>query len=334
MKCRVIAATFAAITLLPGSSAAQSISGYAQVDRDGNPSVVVSSAGLAPAEHEAIRWRACPPDGGACVPLSGAGAVEPGPTAPGTVFEAHLARAGAELTARTPAWSGQIQSAGVPALNGEPKVGARVHVVPTSWTGGWAAAPFTEGAPRSGYAIAACSDETGTQCFLIAEQQVALDGIQLEPRWVGWRLLVGEWRQAGGNPVPAIGWAPPVPMTLERLQGGQPAPYGTATGTRARLSAMSAPVAGNPGAAAPADPTVKLRARALRAKGRMTVGRMTCALSCKVAVKVSGGGRKARTTTFLARSGSTAITVPARRGKLTVRVRVDGKLLANGKVKA
>jgi hypothetical protein len=50
-------------------------------------------------------------------------------------------------------------------------------------------------------------------------------------------------------------------------------------------------------------------------------------------VKVSGGGRKARTTTFTV-AGRKAITTPVRRGKLTVRVHVDGKLAANGRVSA
>jgi len=81
-----------------------------------------------------------------------------------------------------------------------------------------------------------------------------------------------------------------------------------------------------------APPTVTLRARALRGNGRISVGRVTCAAPCKVAVKVSGGGEKAYTTTFVA-NGTKAITAPVRRGKLTVRVHVDGKLLASRTLK-
>ena len=53
---------------------------------------------------------------------------------------------------------------------------------------------------------------------------------------------------------------------------------------------------------------------------------MTCAEPCKVAVKVSGGGKKAYTTTFVA-IGTKAITAPARRGKLDRPRPVDGKRL-------
>jgi hypothetical protein len=81
-------------------------------------------------------------------------------------------------------------------------------------------------------------------------------------------------------------------------------------------------------------PVVKLRSRALRSKGRISVGRVTCQFRCKVAAKVSGGGKRAYTTTFVADSRGKAITAPARRGKLTVRVHVDGKLLANATVRA
>jgi hypothetical protein len=81
-----------------------------------------------------------------------------------------------------------------------------------------------------------------------------------------------------------------------------------------------------------ARPVVTLRTRALRSKGRISVGRVTCEAPCKVAVNVSGGGKKAYRTTFVAH-GTKAITVPARRGKLTVRVHVDGKLLASATIR-
>lgn len=335
MKRLATAATLAAIMLFPTAAAAQSITPYAGMDLDGNPLLSMSSSGV---DFRAIHWRACPPGAGPCQELAGNAFVAPGPTAPGTVFEAYVLHNGAEVSARTPAWGEQVQSAGVPALSGELRVGGRVNVVPTSWTGGWDAAPRTEGAPRSGYAIAACSDTTGAQCFLIAEDKSVLDGFKLQPRWAGRHLLAGEWRGSGGFLAPAVGWLLPVPMTLERLRGGQPTPYGTALGTRGRLSELTGPVAADPklenAQPAPNAPTVTLRSRALRSKGGISVGRITCAQTCKVAVKVSGGGKKAYTATLTAKPGVTVITAPVRRGKLTVRVHVDGKLIASGKVTA
>jgi hypothetical protein len=96
---------------------------------------------------------------------------------------------------------------------------------------------------------------------------------------------------------------------------------------------VSAPVGPLGLPAAVASPSVKLRKRALHAKGRMSLGQVTCAQRCTVQVKVSGGGRKAKTTTFTL-TGSRALRVATRHGRLAVRVRVDGKLAATGRVRA
>jgi hypothetical protein len=75
-----------------------------------------------------------------------------------------------------------------------------------------------------------------------------------------------------------------------------------------------------------------LRARALRRNGRLIVGRVTCASRCAVALKVTGGGRRAVRRTFEV-VGTQQLTVPLRRGRLSVRVTVDGKLAAAGRMR-
>ena len=57
---------------------------------------------------------------------------------------------------------------------------------------------------------------------------------------------------------------------------------------------------------------------------------MRCETACKVELKVAGGGRRAITRTLTVK-GAKALKVPARHGRLHVRVAVDGKELASGK---
>jgi hypothetical protein len=94
--------------------------------------------------------------------------------------------------------------------------------------------------------------------------------------------------------------------------------------------AASAPV--GPIVREPVPPTATLRSRALRRNHQLSLGRVTCPQRCTVKLTVSGGGKAYRRT--LSATGLTALTAPYRHGKLTVRVEVDGKLLATGKVRA
>ena len=79
-------------------------------------------------------------------------------------------------------------------------------------------------------------------------------------------------------------------------------------------------------------PTASLRRTALRRKGRLVIGRVTCETRCAVRVEVTGGGRRAFQRSLSVR-GTQSLTMPARRGRLSVRVTVDGKLLATGRVR-
>ena len=80
-------------------------------------------------------------------------------------------------------------------------------------------------------------------------------------------------------------------------------------------------------------PTASVRARALRRNGRLIVGRVRCETRCAVALKVSGGNRRAVHRTLRV-TGAKALTVPVRHGKLKVRVTVDGTLAASGTMRA
>ncbi len=80
----------------------------------------------------------------------------------------------------------------------------------------------------------------------------------------------------------------------------------------------------------PAAPTAEIRSRARRSKSRLVVGAVTCAQRCVVGLSVRGGHRATIRRSFTAAPGQTSLTVPLRRGRLSVRVAVDGKLVAAG----
>ncbi len=93
------------------------------------------------------------------------------------------------------------------------------------------------------------------------------------------------------------------------------------------------PGGGRPIAATPEpQPTASVRAQARRAKGALSIGRVTCPQRCTVDLTVSGGGRTLRRS--LSVTGLRALTIARRHGRLTITIAVDGKVLARGVSKA
>jgi hypothetical protein len=287
----------ALLTLLVAAPAASAsaVSG-AGFDEAGDPSVWTYVNPQSPKTY-----RVCPPSA-ACTELITTDMVlKPGTTEPGTRFEVSVAGE----TYVDAVWQGRLINVAPAALVGQPVIGSPVSVQPGSWTGGWAP-PRTDGRP------VICGTAQGTDC------KVLEPGTMLGAEHAG-RFL---FAMSSGD-----GWSGELSTfdVKSHFTKAYAGPYGPV------VAAVSPPP---PPVAVPA-PTVKLRERAVRSKGRISVGRITCAaVTCKVAVKVSGGGRKAYNTTFVAKKGVTAITAPVRRGKLTVRVHVDGKLITSGKVTA
>jgi hypothetical protein len=160
--------------------------------------------------------------------------------------------------------------------------------------------------------VAACREPTGGECWLISYS----GSVALEPRWAGWYLFAQESRYSGSSMgIPSL--VPlPTPVTLRRSATvSASAPLGP-------VCCVAAPVVKK-------APTASVRARALRRKGRLHVGRVTCETRCSVQLKVSGGKRRAVYRTLRV-TGAKALTVPVRHGKLKVRVIVDGTLVTSG----
>ena len=155
-----------------------------------------------------LQWRTCPPDGSACTPLPDGAyvsrqecteslricylAANPGPAAPGTVFEAAFETDGVVTTRRTSAWLGSSTSSAPPAL-GEAVVGRLAAVMPGSWEGGWAAAPEIPASQLSYLDLSACRGADGVDCLRLDADKV------LPSRVAGWYLFVNDHRYFSGR---------------------------------------------------------------------------------------------------------------------------------------
>jgi hypothetical protein len=279
--------------------------------------------------------KVCAPGGAACelVDEFTGPEYEPGETPAGTFFE--LWNNGV-LEERSPEWKGRVTNTAPPTISGSVAVGGEVAPVGGTWSGGWAN-------DRSTLSLVACMTPQGNACIGVpaADQcrpcvenpmraQSSGEGPAAIPPALGGRYLLAtesRWSvDVRGRGIPGIAASPL--WAMQTAFNLRPASSRRAVSAPVGPIVVRVPAVNQP----PVAPTVTLRARALRSKGKLRVGRITCATSCTVSVKVSGGGKKASTTTFVAKPGVTAITTAVRRGKLTVRVHVDGKLLANAKV--
>lgn len=266
--------------------------------------------------------RRCPPGGAACValPAPDAGLVYlPGETAPGTVFEADLKNADrVVVTTRTVPWKGTVTATSPPSLSGDARVGGTVTAGDGTWSGGWGDRPGW----RPEYPIReatytkviACRTPEHTECRFLPDGPLA-------QRWGGWYLFAASTRSDGD-------------YTGRPIAGSAPWPSSSWDAPDLRTRAYSAPV--QVCCTLPAPPVtreVTLRKKALRGDGKISVGRVTCSEPCYVTLRVSGGNRKA-TVTRLTAKGLHALKAPARKGKLLVRVYLDGDLVKTGRVSA
>jgi len=277
-------------------------------------------------DERVLQYRSCPPDGGPCQVLQpGSSGIMPGPTAAGTVFELDVEQGGSVDTVRTDPWKGRVDAVAPPAIAGEAKVGATVGVTPATWNGGWGRRTYRDRTVEdlSGSQVVACRAATGKDCMIFEPGP-------LSQHWAGWYLFATETRYA----------KPGCWENCSTVNDGLvplPWPF-PAIAPASATFAVSAPVQICCTLPAPAPdvipaPMASVRAKAVRAKGRLLVGRVDCTVRCSVGLTVSGGGRKVYTRTFFL-EGPAALSIPVRHGKLSVRVKVDGQELARGHVKA
>jgi hypothetical protein len=300
-------------------------------DEDGNPVLFAPVLSEEPSvSSEVFRC----PGGGACgpVPLQmttderGTTRVDLRAAQPGDAFEARFTSAdGTVTTARTPRWTGTIVPLTAPAVVGQAVVGQAVSAAGVQWRGGWAYPWQTIDTNL----VFACPDATATRdCSVVALS----DPVALDARWTGFYLFAYSSRWSAPDPGSAVPAAPGMPFDLDpRFLGSTTlvsAPIGPVV-----VGAPPAPGVTTRVFADPAAPRATVRPRALRVKGRLSIGRVTCPTRCVVRLTVSSAGRKALRRTLHV-TGTKALTIPPRHGKLKVRVVVDGKTVASGTTRA
>jgi hypothetical protein len=269
------------------------------------------------------------PNGADCEPLPFAGVgsvfgrpVDLSTAAPGDVFEARFTQSGSVVqTDRTPPWLGTYVVTRRPAVIGKLAEGAVVTGDAGTWSGGWDRPWRQEASSR----IVACQRPDGIDCV---EFSPFYPNVLLTSRQAGWYVFaISQIGSGHANDNTVTDYAyPPYPNPI--------APIGVVAGTRA-VSAAFGPVAAAPTPTpTPAPrPTASIRAKALRAKGQLSVARVTCPTSCTVNLTVSSAGRKTLHRTLRV-TGTKALTIPPRHGKLKVRIVVGGKTLASGNSRA
>lgn len=232
-------------------------------------------------------------------------AVDVSAAAPGDGFEVRLSEDGTVVaTQRTPGWFGPPARVSGPGLAGTPVVGATLSPVWSEWSGGW-------GAPRRSVSTSLmfCRTPAGTGCTFVSYG----DPVVAPQTYAGFYAFT-ESRTVhtgfGGAPVAVSLAVPPFPVANVTPGPTVAGPFG--------------PIAEAP----KPQPAASIRAKALRANGRLSVGRVMCPERCTVKLTVSGGGKTVHRT--LTATGLRALTIPHRHGRLKVSVVVNGNKLASG----
>ena len=208
-----------------------------------------------------------------------------------------------------------------PGIDGDLRVGGGARATPAAWSGGW-------GDEFSSAFVYACPAIGRTDCELL-DPVYATPARPLLERHAGWYVYAVESRRARDRD----------PFIIE-----DPVPAGPSTLPTARplvaVSAPAGPVAGLPETTTvtiveQGRPCVTLRERAFRRGARVTVAQLTCPARCTVGLSVSDGRRTIRRT--LKVSGTAPLSIVRgsrlRAGLLRVRVSVDGREIASGRVR-
>ena len=300
MKRSALGIAVGALLAFVPAAHASPVAPFVAADANGDP-VLYSWINAA---SQPVTWRQCTV-GGACVVRVETGhALSPGPTSPDTYFESTIEWThGSSDTWTSPVWDGRYVDISPPTLSGSFVVGTTVAVEPGASAGGWAGLTSTR--------LLSCKAADGLECDLLRT------GEPLSAEHLGRHLFVTR-SHAGHHYFPYYSAG----VGAERTSG----PYGPVTGPPTPAARIAPALqTGPPASAKPVS--VSLRTRALRRNGRLELGRVTCVESCSVRLTVNGRSRTFRMT------GTRTLTTPVRKGRLKVRVAVDGKRLASATLK-
>lgn len=289
-------------------------------------------------------WKRCTADSCGAVVATG-NSFSPGPTEPGTIFEASTDVGGVVTTDRTKPWLGQVTNTARPTFSGDVRVGGTLAPAGGTWSGGW-------GDESSLIGMRACPTPAGTDCkAMSAAMMQGGDGrVVINPAYAGLYVGAIDVRVGAGVAFPAIGylfpsdrgspWPAPTPgqiVAAGDLAG--PVPARASNPVPPAVDGNGKPEAGK----SATKPTVKLRRHAQRSKvgntkkTKLLLGTVKCAGGCTANVTAAQGKRRVTWSVKAAGSSATNISVLASRlggkARLRVLVRVAGEMIATGWVK-
>ncbi len=254
-------------------------------------------------------WQVCVPVAGdaiGCHDVPGHGfrgspassLLTPGPSKPGTVFEAAATHDGLRYVRRAPVWRGTVRAVSPAVVQGAARFGAFVSAAGARWTGGWApTGPHGHGASFDLLSVEACRTATGHGCVNLSPQAnigYSERPVRVDDWFTGWYLFAFDQREAADTAFAEPGYSRAAAIPPVRVD---------ATVSR---SAPAGPIAG------PARPVVHVLRHAVRRDGRVLVARVRCAVRCRVRVEVAGLRRLATAASEVV--GSRLVGVPSRRG--------------------
>lgn len=283
-------------------------------DRHGDPSLVANAE--VRGAHVHPRWSICAQGAETCRSVSGvappAGPISeflnPGPTPPGTVFEATLRVRHQTYAVRTPAWLGTVRVLKPPTLVGTPRVGSRVLAHGATWTGGWAADGHGKPANLDWISIEACRIRSGLDCVNLTPQGghgYLRRPVAIGAWFTGWVLFAFDQRFAWDTAFALPGYGTPAGIPPVRLAA-----------TVAR-SAPLGPIIGPPA------PRVQILPRASVRRGLAQIARVRCSATC--IVKLTVDDRHTSSSSRTALRGQRVVGVPRRDlrfGRLDILVQV------------
>ena len=235
-------------------------------DADGWPELI---ANYSPDGSKATpQWRVCTPLCGAVIKSDQQ--LSPGPTAPGTSWQASATYRGKTTVAQSKTWLGQVTNVTPPAVSGLPSIGSTMVATPGTWGGGW-------GDDFSELNLRACRTLQAVDCRIMVgsspEPDTTSGPVKVTTSYGGWYVgpidmrLPADVAIAGvgivreGNAVSGIR-APSPAQTI--AAGPLVGPIPAATPAQLRAAAVR----------------VQLRRTAKRSGKRLLLGSVTCPEGC------------------------------------------------------
>lgn len=235
-------------------------------DADGWPELV---ANYSPDGDKATPvWRACTPLCGAVIRTDQQ--LAPGPTAPGTSWQASATYRGTTTVARSKTWLGQVTSIDPPAVSGLPSIGSTMVATPGTWSGGW-------GDDFSELNLRACRTLEAVDCRIMVgsspEPDTTSGPVKVTTSYGGWYVGPVDMRLPADVAIAGVGIG---------HQGN------TVSGIRAPLPAQTIAAGALVGPIPAATPAqlraaavrVQLRRTAKRSGKRLLLGTVTCPEGC------------------------------------------------------